>query len=34
MTNIDVSKQTGIAKGILEDKIKRESEEKSFDEAS
>ena len=31
--NIDISKQTGIAKSVLENKAKRESEEKSFDQA-
>ena len=31
MNNIDVSKQNGIAKGILEAKAKNEAEEKSFD---
>ena len=33
MNNIDVSKQNGIAKGILEAKAKKEAEEKSFDTA-
>ena len=33
MTNIDVSKQTGIAKDILEAKVKTEKEEKSFQES-
>ena len=33
MTNIDVSKQTGIAKDVLTAKIKNENQEKSFDEA-
>ncbi|QDP50644.1 MAG: putative essential recombination function protein [Prokaryotic dsDNA virus sp.] len=33
MTNIDVSKQTGIAKSVLEAKAKNESNEKSFDES-
>ena len=32
--NIDVSKQTGIARGILEDQAKRKEEEKSFDKAN
>ena len=31
--NIDISKQTGIAKSILENKVKNETEEKSFDQA-
>ena len=31
--NIDISKQTGIAKGILENQAKHKSEEKSFDQA-
>jgi hypothetical protein len=33
VNNIDVSKQNGIAKGILEAKAKNEAEEKSFDTA-
>ncbi len=33
MNNIDVSKQNGIAKDILEAKAKNEAEEKSFDTA-
>ena len=33
MTNIDVSKQTGIAKTVLESKAKNEAKEKSFDES-
>ena len=31
--NIDISKQTGIAKSVLENKAKNEAEEKSFDQA-
>jgi len=31
--SIDISKQTGIAKSILEDQAKRKTEEKSFDES-
>ena len=34
MTNIDVSKQTGIAKDVLEAKAKNEEKEKSFDESN
>ena len=34
MSNIDVSKQTGIAKSVLEAKIKNEKEEKSFNESN
>ena len=34
MTNIDVSKQNGIAKTILEAKAKTEKEEKSFNESN
>ena len=34
MTNIDVSKQTGIAKDVLEAKAKNEQKEKSFDESN
>ena len=30
--NIDISKQTGIAKSVLENKAKHEAEERSFDE--
>ena len=33
MDNIDISKQNGIAKSVLEDKAKREEKEKSFDQA-
>ena len=33
MDNIDISKQNGIAKSVLEDKAKREAEEKSFDQS-
>ncbi len=33
MSNIDVSKQTGIAKSVLEAKVKNEAEEKSFNES-
>tara|TARA_Y100001963_G_scaffold36471_1_gene50888 strand:+ start:129 stop:644 length:516 start_codon:yes stop_codon:yes gene_type:complete len=31
--NIDVSKQTGIAKSVLENKVKNETKEKSFNES-
>ena len=34
MTNVDVSKQNGIAKSILEAKAKNESEEKSFNDSN
>ena len=34
MTNVDVSKQNGIAKSILEAKAKNESEEKSFKDSN
>ena len=32
MDNIDISKQNGIAKSVLEAKAKNETEEKSFDQ--
>ena len=34
MSNIDVSKQTGIAKSVLEAKVKNEEKEKSFNESN
>jgi len=34
MSNIDISKQTGIAKSVLEHKQKHEEEEKSFNESN
>ena len=34
MTNIDVSKQTGITKTVLEAKAKNEAEEKSFNDSN